>query len=237
MNGKYQAEVPRLQQEIKDLKSENATLKEQLANKPAAPSRLEFTQEEREQYGDDLLALVDRIASARAASVAPAAPQVDLNPVQERMQRLEKFVAETAEDAFFRQLGDLVPHYKAQNVDAGFVNWLAEQDRFTGKARQELFDEAYNALDVVRIAEFFKAYPYQPTVARTNPEQPTLEQQVAPEQNRSAPPAPAGKRTYTRGDIQKFYNDARRGVYRGREDEMARIEQDIFAAQQEGRVR
>lgn len=238
MNGKYQAEVPRLQEEVKGLRAENATLKEQLASKPAAPNRLEFTQEEREQYGDDLLALVDRIASQRAASVAPqAVGQVDLTPVQERMQRLEKFVEVTAEEAFFRDLGTLVPHYKAQNVDTGFVNWLAEVDPLAGKPRQALFDEAYNALDVNRIAAFFKAFPYQATVARTSTNQPTLEQQVAPEQNRSAPPAPAGKKQWTRGEIQQFYTDVRRGVFQKNLDEMARIEQDIFAAQQEGRVR
>lgn len=237
LDGKYRAEVPRLHQEVKDLKAENATLREQLAAKPAAPQRLEFTAEEREQYGDDLLALVDRIATQRAASVAPAAPQVDLNPVTERMQRLERQVAETAEEGFFRKLGKLVPHYAEQNVDSGFVNWLAERDQFTGQIRQALFDDAYNALDVDRIAAFFKAYPYQSNVERTNPTQPTLEQQVAPEQSRSAPPAPAGKKQWTGKEIQDFYTQVRRGLFQGRTEEMARIEQDIFAAQQEGRVR
>ena len=43
-------------------------------------------------------------------------------------------------------------------------------------------------------------------------------------------------KTYSPKDIEKFFTDVRKGKYKGREDERARMERDIFAAQQEGRI-
>lgn len=236
LDGKYRAEVPRLHQQIKDKDASIANLQEMLAAAKQAPAaRVEFTAEEREQFGDELLNVVARVAAAQAP--AAQAPQVDLTPINERMQRLERQSAETAEDAFFRKLGEKVPHWEAQNTNAGFLAWLAQVDDLTGRVRQDLFNEAYDALDVGRITAFFNAFPYQSPVARSNDAQPTLEQQIAPDVNRSAPPPPAGKKVYSRGEIGQFYAEVRRGLFQGRLDEMQRIEQDIFAAQQEGRVR
>ena len=48
---------------------------------------------------------------------------------------------------------------------------------------------------------------------------------------------PSGQaRTYTQEDIKNFYVDVRKGKFKGRDDERGRIERDIFAAQQEGRI-
>lgn len=44
-------------------------------------------------------------------------------------------------------------------------------------------------------------------------------------------------KVYTRVDVAKFFDDVRKGVYKGREQERDRIERDIFAAQREGRIR
>lgn len=237
LDGKYKAEVPRLHNEIKDLKATVSNLQSELAAAKQAPApRVEFTAEEREQFGDELLNVVARVAAAQAPA-APAAAQVDLSPVTERMQKIEKFVAETAEDAFFRELGKKVPHWSDQNTDAGFVKWLTEVDPLTGRVRQDLFNEAYDELNVARIAAFFTAYPYQSNVARTGAEVPSLESQVAPDVSRSNPPTPPGKKVWTRAEIQQHYEQVRRAGMGQDMEALARIEQDIFAAQKEGRVR
>jgi hypothetical protein len=41
---------------------------------------------------------------------------------------------------------------------------------------------------------------------------------------------------YTNEDIKRLYEAHRKGAYNGREDDWARTEADIFAAQREGRV-
>jgi hypothetical protein len=57
----------------------------------------------------------------------------------------------------------------------------------------------------------------------------------APGKARSPAPVP-DKKTISRADIAAFYSRQRQGYYRGKEAEVARYEQEIFAAQAEGRV-
>jgi hypothetical protein len=59
---------------------------------------------------------------------------------------------------------------------------------------------------------------------------------VAPGRSRSSPPAGQNQQTYTTADISKFYDDVRKGVFKGRDEEKNRLERDIFSAQQEGRI-
>jgi hypothetical protein len=235
LDGKYRAEVPRLHQELKDLKAANADLTAQLeAARSAAPVNVQLTDEEREQFGEDFLGVVQKVVKANVPQAPATAAAPDLSPLEERLERTERLVAESAEDAFFRKLGEKVPHWEAQNTDAGFLKWLSEFDPLIGRSRQEAFNEAYNGLNVDRIAAFFTAYPYQSTVSRAA-SSPSLEQQVTPEVNHGAPPPVAGKATYSRAQIQKFYDDVRSGRLKD-QAEIARIEQDIFAAQRERRI-
>jgi hypothetical protein len=46
----------------------------------------------------------------------------------------------------------------------------------------------------------------------------------------------AGKATYTPQQIKAIYEMKRKGAWNGKEAEFARLEQDIFAAQKEGRL-
>jgi hypothetical protein len=55
----------------------------------------------------------------------------------------------------------------------------------------------------------------------------------------AAPPASGapGKRSWTGAEITAFYDQLRRGLWRGREAEFAAIERDMLTAQAEGRFR
>jgi hypothetical protein len=232
LQGKFNAEVPRLNAEVKTLKEQLETVMAQLANKPAAPDLSALTAEEREQYGEDFLKVVAKVAAAQAPATQSA--PTDLT---DRLARIEDVVAETKEDAFFRKLVEAAPTWEALNTDNGFLAWLAETDTFTGATRQSLFNDAYQRLDVKRVASFFNAYGgNQSSVSRTDQLTP-LESQVTPRPNTSAAAPPQGKKLWTNREIAKFYDDMRRGVYKDNIADAARIEQDIFAAQTEGRVR
>jgi hypothetical protein len=50
-------------------------------------------------------------------------------------------------------------------------------------------------------------------------------------------PADDGKKMWSVAEMDAFYKDVARGDYRGRKDEVARIEADIDKALAEGRVR
>lgn len=240
LHGKYNAEVPRLHSEIKDLKTAMDGLKTQMSARPAAasPDFGALTPEEREQYGEDFLKVVGKVAAASAAQLASSAPQVDLT-FADRLARIEDEVAETKEDKFFRQLGESAANWETLNTDAGFLGWLAGVDPMTGHTRQDMFNDAYNKLSVNRVAAFFNAYGggNQSSVSRTAQQQKSLESQVVPRQSNAAPAPPQGKKLWTQREIAKFYDDIRRGTYKDDVAGAARIEQDIFSAQVEGRIR
>jgi hypothetical protein len=239
LNGKYSAEVPRLHGEIKELKTQLATAMSEIGElktrTPAVSNLNDLTPEEREQYDAGFLEVVAKVARANAQ--APVAQTADTE-LAARLARVEQEVEETKEDKFFRELDSASSDWKTLNTNAGFLAWLAEDDGFSGRTRQELFNDAYNRLDVSRVARFFNSFGGgdQSNVSRTSTV-PSLEQQVVPRPNGSAPAPMPGKPIYNARDIAEFYAAVRRGQYKGNEAEQARVEQDIFAAQREGRVK
>jgi hypothetical protein len=62
-----------------------------------------------------------------------------------------------------------------------------------------------------------------------------LDQLQAPGKPRTEAPN-QGKKSISRTDIATFYDKVRKGFYKGREADAARFEQEIFAAQAEGRI-
>jgi len=96
-------------------------------------------------------------------------------------------------------------------------------------------------LDAGRVAQFFASWTQangttqaQPNRSASNSE---LAKQVAPGKGRSIGiPQGSEKKTYTPQDITDFFKDVRDGKFKGKEEERDKIERDIFAAQQEGRI-
>ena len=101
-------------------------------------------------------------------------------------------------------------------------------------------EDAQRKLDSKRVATFFSTYEQATGNANdareTRSSNSELVKQVAPGRGRSTKPVAGEGKTYSRADITKFFEDVRFGKYKGREDERAKKERDIFAAQQEGRI-
>ena len=119
---------------------------------------------------------------------------------------------------------------------------MLEIDPLTGIRRQTYLEDAQKNLDANRVVTFFRTW--EGATGKTNTaqvdrttQQSQLQKQVAPGRSRNNGVKASGQnRTYTPNDIQEFYSDVRKGKYKGRDDERGRIERDIFAAQQEGRI-
>ena len=120
---------------------------------------------------------------------------------------------------------------------------MLDTDPLVGVARQTILEDAQKSLDVRRVSNFFNAWlekTGQANAAQNSRRKATaseLEKQVAPGRPRTAA-APTGSnaKTYAPQDIQKFFDDVRKGKYKGREAERDRIERDIFSAQRDGRI-
>ena len=222
--------VQQLQQDIR-----------QIREKPAAASAAPDPKDV-EAFGAELVEMVNRNAAVQIAG----AVQQALAEVSARLDRLEqqhqvtaKTAAMSAEQAFYAELSSRVPDWKSINGDPGFLTWLGQPDDLTGDERQQALDRASNSLNAERAAAVFLAYkatatPTPKPAARVS----EVESQVAPSRSgASAAPADTTPRLVSQQEVVKFYDDVRRGVFRGREQEQQQIEAAINRAIAEGRVR
>lgn len=248
LQGIFNAEVPRLQAQAKDLKAQLETALERLdkaadkaeqqqkePEKPAADPR------DVENFGSDLVDMVQRTAE-RMFGRAANEIQAQAARFEQRLAQLEKAlqgttqtVAMTAEQSFFDRLTKLVPEWEQINANQAFLAWLGEVDPIYGQPRQAALDVAQQTLNAERAAAVFKAF------AGTTPpatKAASLDKQVSPKGTAAtAAPAPKQAVVYTQQQVVDFYNAKRRGEFRGREQDAARYEAEINLAISEGRVR
>ncbi len=205
-----------------------------------------ITAEDEQAYGPELIDL------ARRAAAETLGPEIEM--LRSQNQSLQKRVTTTAQSEVRSALDSQVPNWKAVNKSPEFKQWLSLRNVYTGEVRQQMLNEAYSAADAPKVAAFFKDFLREgiatgqvtPAPQQEQPPAPRiaavpLETLAAPGRARPAsgesPASPADKPIYTRAQIATFYSHVRQGAYAGRETEKARLEQSIFAAQAEGRVR
>lgn len=259
LKGKHDADVARLTSEVAGLQRVIAAMQAATPAAPAAPAPmsadLTFTpisQQEREDFGDEQISLAERAAMARLAPVIQSL-QDKIASLESNVQGVRTFVQTDAKQTAMEYLAREVPDFAVLDTDPGFISWLKELDPFSGVTRQELLDTAVAANNGPRMASFFKAYKSTLTPAPTpnppaNPAAPargrtSLETFAAPGKGKPGTSAPSagspvtGRPVYTQSQISAFYEDVRKGMYRGaRAAERASIEQDIIAAAGEGRI-
>jgi hypothetical protein len=232
--GKYSAEVPRLTQEIRELKDK---LRE-AESKPAAPVAAPVVVNDasmdavREQYGDDFANAVSSVAT-QIASAQVAKVRDELAP---KVEAATSSAAITSRQAFLEQLTRTVTDWAVIDADPGFTAFLDEIDDLSGQPRRAFFSSADAANDANRVARFFSAYRERSSAKPPSPQQAVasnhVEYSLQP-QTTGSNVVPDSKRMWSQADVRKFYTDARRGLYS--EQEYERIESDIFAAQRDGR--
>jgi hypothetical protein len=232
---KYSAEIPRfaaeirqLKEELGDVKAENAKLK---AAPAAQPMNLDIKPEEVEEYGENFINLVKRAAASAAQNASPG----DVGEIRKEVDRLKRDQQQMSQQKFFDELVKQAPQWERLNTNSEFLEWLSGLDPLTGRSRQDLFDDAYSRLDAWRVANFFNGFGSE------NKEPPPLPsaklaEQVTPKTSRATPAQPASnKKIWSHSDIARFYSDVRNGKID--QEAGARIESEIFAAQNEGRIR
>lgn len=246
LQGKYDAEVPRLHAQMRELNgqlqqliADNAVLKSQKPE-PAAPAKTLITEQDKEAFGSDLIDLIDRATEQKIAGYRDAEAQLkaEIAELKGKLGNVSERQVVSDKDRFLAALSQQVPDWQVLNTDDGFLAWLAEVDPVYGLPRQTALNNAYEVLDAARTANIFKQYKALTAPAQTTQNKPNLQSQVAPTRSRTSPaPASAsdGKRNFTQGEITQFYEEWRRGFLDN--DEAVRMEKEIHAAIAEGRVR
>jgi len=256
LQGMYNAEVPRLHSQNKELSSRLqqmeqllATISQQQGGRPQSQQVEEtlITDKDQEEYGESL-DVMRRVTREELIPVAQKIAQIDrlLQQLQvnvvPQVNAVVQRQALSAEQQFWSDLTNYTPQWRDVNNDPAFQSWLLEVDPLSGITRQTILEDAQNSLDVRRVGNFFKSWleiTGQATAQNTrrNVSASELERQVAPGKGRNTGnPSGSNAKTYSPDDIRDFFDAVREGKYKGREAERDRIERDIFAAQRDGRI-
>ena len=249
LQGMYNADVPRLNAENRDLSSRVSqlegllsTMQEPAQQTPVQSEKL-ITDDDVKEYGDSIAVMRKAAREEVAQEIAQLRQQVgQLQGVLPQVQQVQTQQKKSAEQTFWSTIASEVPNWNDINNDPDFQSWLLAIDPLTGISRQTYLEDAQKNLDASRVVNFFRTWEGENGKTNTaqvdrTAQQSQLQKQVAPGRSRNNGVKASGQnRTYTPNDIQEFYADVRKGKYKGRDDERGRIERDIFAAQQEGRI-
>ncbi len=237
LQGVHSAHTRDLKTRIGELETHIAQLarQQQAATPPQAP---EVNPQDAETFGTDLVEMVRRTAEGMSGST--------IKTLNERIAALEQQLAgasavasKTADEVFYERLTQLVPDWETINKDDGFLLWLSEVDPMYGQPRQAALTNAGNQRDVSRVAHVFNTFkgavPQQPKPA------PRQEPPVSPHSSGNGGAqmvqAAQGDKPYiTIQAVEAFYRDVSKGLYRGRDQDLAQQEAVINAALAENRI-
>lgn len=251
LQGKYNAEVPVLQQQMAELREHINTISASPVQPSPAPAAEGISSEELDDYGQNFFDVVGRHAVRLLSPIIDRKISEALAGVTNRVTEVATTVEQSATERFFSDLAARVPNWGVLNQEQGWLVWLDEPDPFTGQPRQVLLNDARNKLDAKRAAALFTAYVQSKTPQAAGPGavlpgaaggQPRLGDFAEPGTVRvgaqgSGPAMPSTGRIWTPATVERLYADKRRGVYAGRENEFRQLEQDIQRAGVEGRYR
>lgn len=204
-----------------------------------------------EEYGADLIEVMKRAARD--------AVQKDFDALREENAKLKSVIGGVGQkvemsdrEKLYTQLDARVDNWKEINRDPQFLDWLSQLDVYAGQPRRDLLNRAFQANDAMRVARFFEGFLNETAaVSNAASRQQTTEQAPAPSKkvklDKLAAPgvgasgsadntSQSSGRMLKESEIGAFYEQARKGHFKGREAEYRKTEQQIQAALSEGRI-
>lgn len=223
LQGKYRAEVPRLQDQVRNL---TAQLDEAKRSQASAEKTAEKAKAELSAVSDRLKEEIGEEAADALNTYTDAMIKSKLDSFQEDQQRQSE--KQTA-DRFFSTLYSRVPDFDQVNVSPEFVKWLnTTTDPDTGLPFYDTLNKAGSVFDVITVIDITKQFKREQQQPKRKPSD-SLSDHVAPARTASRQPVKE-KPTYTANDYVQLQDEIRRGLWKGREAEARQIEKEIHAA-------
>jgi len=233
LQGKYNHETSRLNDEVQGLRAKVANLETALPEQPGAkPSPAldtpvgQITTEKltvmREMYGNDL---VDLILSAKSEAVAAVKPKLD---------EISEQSFQVKQEAVFDKIAAAHSDWKQIDGLMTWRNFLKEIDKATGEPRQMSIDRAMRRFDATPIIEQLTMFK-----RRANTKGSTLETQVVPgDSGRTDAPPQGDDQTYSKREVEQFYRNSVSEIKSGKlsRDDYDRRDALYTKAAMEGRV-
>lgn len=249
--GKYNAETSRMMGTIEQLRADNERLLQvaRTGATPAAAPRPEdqfdlssVTPKEREEFGEELVQLMARIAKANSSTEVRTL-QAEINRLKGSVQSTVAIGAETRMEKVWNQLDAWNADWRVINNSQQFVDWLGNIDIMSGRPRQEGLTAAFETGNGSRVVSIFKRFveedssfrPTAPVVPPTGQvDQATLVAPSAPRGDGGGAPNGSSGKIWSEQEIDDFYSRVQRG--RITPEEKLSTEKDIMAAVAAGRV-
>lgn len=212
---------------LSQMQEQQNTQKQEAQNNEQRSAPPADEQNDRHEFGDDLVDMVNRCLDRRMATI-----ENRLVNIENSTKNSEAAITESRTDRFYRSLTERVPDWQEIDNSPEFREWLQQSP-----ARIDLVRRGMANFDVNGIAElfeYFKAVTGKGQTQQAAPAKPSLERKVAPSKGRPGNTAATTpeKRMWTRSEISQVYRDRRRFSQK----EFDELQRDIFAAQREGRV-
>jgi hypothetical protein len=198
-----------------------------------------ITDEDSEAIGEEAVDIVKRTSQkAVEASVAPLKEKLRQLEAEKEAERLRKIELREKQEYnyFLKDLEKIVPDYEVIDHNPKFLEFMDEIDPSTGDKRMDTFKSAESYRDADRVADFF--LEFKRTLPRSKRER--LEENITPTGTSGAGDVISNVKPeegFTATEVEKFFNDVTRGVYRNRKKEANDIENRITKAYMEGRIR
>jgi hypothetical protein len=226
LQGKYDAEVPRLHQQVKALQAALQQMQHQIQQAPPPPPP-----EKPANYGEDFVDIQRRIT---------------LDATRELRKQVEELKAQLAQQgsqvqsvSFEARLLKAVPDFEQINADPAWIEWLDEVDPLIRGPRRAIAQQAYANGDVEAVKSYVDLWrksqaPAQPAPAVSRQQE--LQRQVQPSRATISAPSSGAKKTYTMSEAEALFNRIQHLTAQGRIDEAKRLDAEISAAYAEGRI-
>lgn len=249
MEGRFkqsQNVIQSMQTQMSELGDELVRTQRAVAQPPQQTPQPLITEEDRTNYGPELIDLITRAAKA---AVSP-----DLDGLRQENTQVQQRVMQQARSSVLAALSEVVPDWQDIDRSPEFKAWCRLRDVYSGQVRGNLLNAALRTADAPRVIAFFKGFlaerattghipdPSVPPPPAPPPRQAAVALDTIATPGRLHPagtdnPVVTPQRVVSRKEISDFYARVRSGAYAGREQDKMRDEQEIFAAQREGRVR
>lgn len=245
LQGKYNAEVPRLSELVRTQQDQVETLRREvdaLKSRPLAADTqtdlvADLPDDLKERFDDDMIKLFSTIAAKSAERVvSEVRPAVERAQAQEA-QRTEQLLNQQRQTEMLEALNDLSPDWEKADASPGFVTFLDQIDPATGKPLKDTLTAAVQRFDAAKAARIFNAYARSALNQPAAPPPPNLAAQQVPDIAGAGSSAPAGdKRIYTVAEAKSMYVRSA-NLLNSNPTEAQRIEREIDLAHREGRIR
>ena len=176
LQGKYNAEVPRLNQQVADAKATIEEKLRQIEDLETMPAEEEQEENELdlndyEGFESEILNIVNKVnhlssSKKDTATIKELKSKIsELEKNSEKIAEHESYINDKStadikrkEGKYFDELSTGVKDWEAVNNDPLFLDWLSKEDEFSGFTRQEILTKARQTLNSKKTIAVFNAF-------------------------------------------------------------------------------